>query len=137
MSEFLDKMKPFVVAEGERTILCKSYSYRIVRPEFEPRLPGFVGLLEGVLFISSDTPAEYREYIFWHEVMCVDHRKRQGCAQTLKEELERVPKRILRPYIEYRCACFEALMNFYAAKPPAFYQEIVGSYQYLLKLLED
>ena len=137
MSEFLDSMVPFVIEEGViDDILGSPYRYRIVKQEFEPRLRGFVGLLEGILFVADTTPGQFREYIFWHEVMCVAHRNRQGCAQTIKKELERVPKPILRAYIEYRCACFEALMQFYSRKPPVFYQEIVTSYEYLCGLLD-
>jgi hypothetical protein len=137
MSEFLDKMVPFIVSEGIiPDILGSPYRFRIVKQEFEPRLPGFVGLLEGVLFISDSTPLEYSEYIFWHEVKCVVHCNRQGCAQTVKAELERVPKRILRAYTEYRCTCFEALMQFYSRNPPSFYHEIVTSYEYLSSLIE-
>ena len=89
MSEFLDRMAPFVIETGSTEILADTYEYRIVRNGFEPRLPGFVGLVGKVLFIASITPAEYREYIFWHEVMCVAKNDRKNCADTVRAELER------------------------------------------------
>ncbi|HYV33881.1 MAG TPA: hypothetical protein VE973_03475, partial [Candidatus Limnocylindria bacterium] len=87
MSEFLLRMIQFVVLEGVVEIIGATYTYRVVEQKFEPRLPGFVGLVGGMLFISDSVPESFREYIFWHEVMCVEKRKRQGCAQTLQEEL--------------------------------------------------
>ena len=122
--------------EGEtEKILGKYYPFRVVKQAFKPELPGFAGLVNGVLFISDGVPAEYREYFFWHEVQCVEHRNRYGCAATLKEELEQVPKPILLAYTEYRCECFQALVAFYSANPPEFYNEIIASYQYLLSRL--
>lgn len=136
MSAFLEKMDRFVIARGIITrILDNDYEYRVVKQGFERSLPGFVGLIEGVLFISDSVPVEYRDYIFWHEVKCVIHCNRKGCAKTVEEELKRVPDRIRQGYIEYRCGFFEALIEFYSSNPPAFYQEIVESHQYLRGLI--
>ena len=137
MSEFLDGMIPFIVEKGTTEILGDTYEWRIVRQEFEPRLPGFVGLLDGVLFITDTSPPEYREYIFWHEVMCVAKRGRKGCAGTIREELVRVPKHMLRSYTEYRLTCFKSLLEFYRKNPPPFYGEITKSYDYLGLQLHD
>jgi hypothetical protein len=131
MSEFLDRMAPFVIETGSTEILADTYEYRIVRNGFEPRLPGFVGLVGKVLFIASITPAEYREYIFWHEVMCVAKNDRKNCADTVRAELERVPESIRGAYIFYRYDFFNALVLFFRDNPPPFFGEIIASRDYL------
>lgn len=136
MSAFFDRMAPYVIASGQTKIFGKWYPYRIVQQAFEPRLPGFIGLQEGELFISDDVPGGYREHFFWHEVRCVEQRQRKGCVETLKEELARVQPEIIRDYIQYRAECFAALVAFYADNPPEFFPEIAQSLEHLLGLLK-
>ncbi len=140
MREFLESMLPLLVSETKEVMCDLHFTVRVVKQEFEPRLPGFVGLVEheGVrfFFIADSTPEEFSEYIFWHEVMCVVYRDRKGCVETLKEELERVPEGIKPAYIPFRLATFEGLVQYYAPKPPEFYSEITASYEYLLSLAD-
>jgi hypothetical protein len=137
MSEFLVGMASFVVERGSTEILGDTYEYRIVRQEFEPRIPGFVGLLDGVLFIADTVPAEYREYIFWHEVMCVVKNDRKNCANTVRAELERVSPAIRQPYIRCRHDLFEALLRFFQSNQPPFYHELARSRDYLASQLNE
>lgn len=137
MNEFLDSMNPFVIERGTVEILEDTYQWWVVRQEFKAELPGFVGISEGILFIADTTPSEYREYIFWHEVMCVVKRGRKGCSGTVRKELERVPKRMLADYIRYRFEFFRNLVLFFDKVPPPFYGEIVQSRNYLAELLRE
>ncbi len=140
MKEFLDSILPFLVSETKEVMCDLHLTVRVVKQEFQPRLPGFVGLViadgQRILFIADSTPEEFREYVMWHEVMCVLYRDRKGCLETLKEELERVPPDIKPAYVAFRLASFEALVQYYAQKPPEFYGEITASYEYLLSLAD-
>ncbi len=136
LTQFLKKAEPFVVESGILLdIIGDSYNYMILRQAFEPRLPGFVGLIDDQLFMADSTPEQFREYIFWHEVKCVVKRQRQGCTQTVMEELQRVPKYMLRQYIEYRYVCFGHLVEFSKNQPPDFYSQLLASQRYLYEQL--
>jgi hypothetical protein len=134
MSAFLEKARSFAVETGIAELDVERYPYWVLKQEFEPRLPGFSSLVDGVLLIADSTPEPYREHVMWHEAMCVGKNKRVGCVRTIVLELDRVPQELLPEYVKYRLENFEALAHFYEESKPDFYTEILASRDYLRAL---
>lgn len=111
----------------------------VLNPSYEPALRGFVGLLEGVILISSDVPRSDRPYYCLHEILC-----RPGlngcCVAATETEIESVVEReggeFLGGYLCRRLGFYDRLIDFYATKHalPEFIKRLQASRD---RLLED
>jgi len=76
----------------------KIYTYTLVKPKLEPRLPYTVGghIADNSLFISSDVPDDFRRYILEHEIYhdttLINMPPEEACVAALKLELEEAKK---------------------------------------------
>jgi hypothetical protein len=136
LRDLIDKSK---VEEGIFSEGGADYKYFVLSPEFEPNLANFVGLVfdQTTLIISVATPAEYRPFIFAHEVICNIQLAglRGRCRQALEAELSRVPAEIKAGYVAFRLRFYEGLAEYYAnSEDEEFKSEIQASLQHLQSL---
>lgn len=137
MSSFLQTVLANVVDEGIARVQGRDYPYYVVRRELEPRLPNFVGVIDGTLFISEETPPEFREYVIAHEVYCTVILADQPgrCRAAVEREMAMVPDDQRVAYVAFRVAFFIALIEYSQASGDAdFLQEIQASLDYLRSL---
>lgn len=135
--DFWGKVLAHTATEDEFALDGRVFPVRILRRELEPNLPGFVGLINGVLIISEDVPEEYHPFFFCHEILCnLDYQGQPGrCVRAVVKELALVPVELKQQYLAYRTAFFERVTAYYANSPDrAFRSEIAGSHRYLKSL---
>lgn len=122
---------------GEIEVAGNLYPYRVINKDLAPKLPFFVGLTQGFLFISEEVPPKFRQYPLEHEVYCNLIFKGQNgrCLRALKQELAKVPAEIREQYIKMRREFFKALVRYYqTSKDQDFKPEIMASLGYLCSL---
>jgi hypothetical protein len=134
-----DRIEELKIEEGVFPEGGKNYRYVVLRPEFEPQLPNFVGWNHDmtVLVISVTTPVEYRRFILAHEIICRIRLASQSgrCRQALEIELSRVPPEIKADYIAFRLRFFEGLVALYSnSSDIGFKLEIQASLDHLRSL---
>ena len=137
MSSYKDTILANTAGKGMIVVLGRIYDYKVVKKELDPRLPHFVGVIDGLLFISEETPIEFREYPLKHEVFCNFLLKGQPgrCLEALRRELSLVPVKLKKKYIRFRTKFFEALVKYYKESTnEEFKGEIEASLQYLRSL---
>ncbi len=109
--------------------------YTVLNKDLEPKLPGFVGYLNGEhLFISEEIPEKYRFPQLIHEIVEFTKLKDQKgrCVEALKHELSFIPEEIWEEYIEYRKNFFADLIEYYKdSEDENFKAEIAASYEVL------
>jgi hypothetical protein len=112
-----------------------SCHFLVVRQDLKPELPYFVGLHEGVFFISEAVPQEYQQYIFGHEATCNIARAEQvgRCLRTTKEELASVPEEILLDYLTKRRMFYRELIKSLEGQS-SLYTEISASLAFVREL---
>lgn len=115
-----DWAKPFIVEEGVLEVDGAQYGYHVLSPDPElTDLKYFVGFPKSAfLFISAEVPEAFRDHILRHEVREFVQRAGQKgrCVQTLRQELEEVPRAILVDYVEFRHQQFHGLVAYYAGQ---------------------
>ena len=132
--KFLNYARRKQVGAGSVIINHHTVPFLVLPKGFRGGPFGFVGYMEGLLFISEEAPVRFRRYIFWHEVTCYSRKGKKGhCLRTLRQEVRRVPRRLRPAYVRFRLKSFEALVEFlkqYRPRPP-LYKEILASRDYL------
>ena len=112
----------------------------VVSKDLEPRLPGFVGCVSGLPFISEEVPPEFREHAVNHELIefIVLGRRPGSCLEALTRELNLVPADLVAKYIDYRRAFFERLVAYHSDPArnatPEFLGEITASLRHLKEI---
>jgi hypothetical protein len=133
-----DWMKNNEVGASEVEHEGRKILYTIVDKSLEPKLPGFMGYLDGEhLFISEEVPDEFRIPQLVHEIIEFTELKDQKgrCLEALKRELKIVPDNIKPAYLKYRTIFFEKLIEYYKnSKKEDFKTEIRASYDFLKEL---
>lgn len=129
------------VGTGQVEYDSEKIPYTILKKDLEPRLPGFLGYLNGEnLFISEEVPEAFRLPQLIHEIIEFTELKGQKgrCVEALKRELETVPEGIKKDYIRYRTDFFARLVEFYkSSNDEDFKTEIKASHEFLRTLDND
>lgn len=130
-----DWAKPFIVEEGVLEVDGAQYGYHVLSPDLDD-LKYFIGFSKNAfLFISAEVPEAFRDHILRHEVREFVQRAGQKgrCVQTLRQELEEVPRAILVGYVEFRHQQFRGLVAYYAGQEghEELKEELAGSLAYL------
>ncbi|MDE2311649.1 MAG: hypothetical protein KGJ93_00965 [Patescibacteria group bacterium] len=130
----LQVLKQAAVCDGTVEVMVdlkgQEFPFLVVRQELEPRLPGFVGLVDGIVFVADSTPEQYRLPVIWSQVKWEVVRGRRDIVLTLMEELGRVPAELCKRYTCYRYDYFRALAAFLKAGNPAL-AEVISAITYL------
>ena len=94
----------------------------IIRPEMEPTIPNFVGLIDldkKEFFISENVPRKFRRPMIAHELHCLSH-MRQGhaghCISAVEVELGYVMPSDRTEYLTLRRKLFDDLIVFHEAR---------------------
>lgn len=72
-----------------------------------------------LLFVSEAVPADFREYVLWHELREYTELGGNGtpgaCLQASTEELERVPDMMRYRYVRFRARQFDRLVELFGS----------------------
>jgi hypothetical protein len=111
---FWNKAREYVVY-GSEWVIAKGeiYSYVVLRPDFNPNLPNFVGRVYGVFYISENIPSPYRSSTLFCELVRLTKHKfcRSPHLDSIKEAQSRIPYGFDRGFLESRLPYYRALAS--------------------------
>ena len=122
-----------IVAEFVHTQGGVGYNGLVLKQEFMPSLPNFVGFVEATqtLMICEKNPQDLRGHMLIHEISCrVVYKEQSGsCARATNEEYQAVPQGSKALYAALRLEFYRALVRYHTEQgsDPKFIQEITAS----------
>ncbi len=139
MMDFREKLKSLTVDSGQIKIGKVWCGYVIAKPELEPRVPNFVGVLgDREYFISSAVPEKFRKPIVAHELRCFALKalgQAGHCVHAVGFELKFVLLKDRVEYLALRRKFFDDLIKYSKGREDEFLREITASRDHLYRLV--
>jgi hypothetical protein len=108
------------VAEFEHEQGGGKYKVLVLKQEFKPELPYFVGYMAGsqTLMISDDIPFDLRMYMLQHEISCmvIHNDEDNHCVHATVDEYIQVPEDRRAEYVQMRLAFYRPLVPYHVEK---------------------
>lgn len=138
MTDFRKHLEVFTVGSDQVKIGKVWCGYVIAKPELEPKVPNFVGVLgDREYFISSAVPEKFRKPIIAHELRCFALKtlgRTEHCVHAIDFELKFVLAEDRAEYLKLRRKFFDDLIRYSASRDANFLREITASRDYLYRL---